>query len=494
MRRISDPEDTASRALALVELDPSQRRVAELPAGRAALVLGEAGHGKTTVAIHRLRYLSRIAETSRRADGSRKRWRAAVVVPSEGLRGLIERALVRLGVDVPALTFDGFARKQARRAFGDVPRVESHDATTATVRLKRDPALATALREISESTPGLIDDDEDAPPVETGAHAVRGDLQHLFGDRALVTRVIAASNGRIPGHAAVELLEHTRVQFSVASEAALWHVDADRKVTLDRRSLDAGTPEGDAGTIDPEDYAVLFELDRLRAARRGVPATRPRPYDCLVIDEAQEMAPVELALLGRSLARGGSLVVAGDADQQLDERACFEGWGATMRSLRAEDYERFVLDVGYRCPPEVVALARRVLSEATPSPLKGAQVHELVSDTELATWLAARFEAITGSEPRTTIAVIVRSPLVARRLAESLRVHLPVRLVWRGDFRFAPGIDVTTVDQVRGLEFDHVVVPDATTGVYGPDAASRRALYVAVTRARKTVTLAALTR
>ena len=491
MPRISDPEDTASRALALVTLDPSQRHVAELPAGRATLVLGEAGHGKTTVAIHRLLHLSRSAERSLRADGSHGRWRAAVVVPSEGLRGLIERALVRLGVDVPVLTFDRFARRQARRAFADVPRGESRDATPATVRLKRDPGLAAALNELAKRAPGLVDDDEDALPVETRALAVRGDLQHLFGDGTLIARVIEASNGRIPGHAAAEILEHTRVQFSLTSEKTLSHVNADRLVTLDRRSLDMGTPEGDAGTIDSEDYAVLFELDRLRAARRGVRATRPRPYECLVIDEAQEMAPIELALLGRSLARGGSLVVAGDADQQLDETACFAGWDATMRALGAEDHERFVLDVGYRCPPEVVALARRVLSESSPSPLAGAQVHGFVSDTALVTWLAARFEAITESDPRATIAVIVRTPLAARRLAERLRAHLPVRLVWGGDFRFAPGIDVTTVDQVRGLEFDHVVVPDATTGVYGRDAASRRALYIAVTRARRTVTLGA---
>ena len=37
--------------------------------------------------------------------------------------------------------------------------------------------------------PGLVDEDRDAPVVRTRARATRGDLQHLFGDRALVQRV-----------------------------------------------------------------------------------------------------------------------------------------------------------------------------------------------------------------------------------------------------------------------------------------------------------------
>ncbi len=473
----SDPTlDAAVASLALVPLDAAQRRIAELPAGRATLVLGEAGHGKTTVAIHRLAHLARAAARQGQA------FRAVFVVPSEGLRALIERALVRLGVDVPVLTFDQFARRQARRAFGDLPKRESVDATPATARLKRDPALGDALAVLAARAPGRIDDDEEAPPPPTRANVMRGDLQHLFGDRELLARVGAASNGRIPAHAIAETLEHTRVQFGLTSEEAFAHVDKKRLKTADRRALDEGTPEGDAATVDAEDYAVLFALDRLRAQARGGKATRPRAYDCVVIDEAQELAPIELALLGRSVRGGGTLVVAGDADQQLDDRACFAGWGETMRALGAEAYEQFVLDVGYRCPPDVVALARAALA-GTALPVRA-----FAGEAALVGWLGERLARQVDGEAKASIAVIVREAKTARRIAEALRAHLPVRLVWGGDFRFAPGVDVTTVDQVRGLEFDHVVVPDA--GQYD-GAVGRRALYVAITRARGSVELAA---
>src|SRR5207248_8640431 len=95
-----------------VELDPAQRAVVELPAREAVLILGEAGCGKTTVALHRLRAL--------RGAGN-ERFRAACVVPNEGLRRLIESLLDRLGLgDVETWTWDKFASKQARRVFPDL--------------------------------------------------------------------------------------------------------------------------------------------------------------------------------------------------------------------------------------------------------------------------------------------------------------------------------------------------------------------------------------
>ena len=53
----------------------------------------------------------------------------------------------------------------------------------------------------------------------------------------------------------------------------------------------------------------------------------------------------------------------------------------------------------------------------------------------------------------------------------------------RQDFRFAPGIEITEVDQVKGLEFDYVILLDASAEHYPDDARSRRLLHVGATRA-----------
>jgi DNA helicase II / ATP-dependent DNA helicase PcrA len=58
-----------------------------------------------------------------------------------------------------------------------------------------------------------------------------------------------------------------------------------------------------------------------------------------------------------------------------------------------------------------------------------------------------------------------------------------VRLVLDQDFSFAPGVEVTLVQDVKGLEFDYVVLIDASAAHYPDTDAARRALYVGATRA-----------
>ena len=93
-------------------------------------------------------------------------------------------------------------------------------------------------------------------------------------------------------------------------------------------------------------------------------------------------------------------------------------------------------------------------------------------------------------DPRASVAVVARRAESARRLASLVAKGVDVRLALDGDFRFGPGVNVTAVQEVKGLEFDHVVVADASESVYADDPAARRALYVAVTRAIHQVVLA----
>jgi DNA helicase IV len=289
------------------------------------------------------------------------------------------------------------------------------------------------------------------------------------------------------------------VQFSRTAEDEWAHVtDRARLVAVDQRLLDEGTAAADAGSIDVEDYAVLFELERMRAARRAVAARTPRLYDVLVLDEAQEMAPLELALVGRSLAPGGTLVVAGDVHQQTDPTTAFLDWESTMRELGCTEYSSVELEVGYRCPPAVAAIARAILGVAEPSqasaresaaaPVALAFPHE----RDLIAHLGSDVAALQRRDPRASVAVICRSPIAARRIAEAFRPTLPTRLVFDGRFFGRGPVEVTVVDEVKGLEFDFVIVPDATAVDYPATPAARRSLYVAVTRARHQLVFASV--
>jgi DNA helicase-2/ATP-dependent DNA helicase PcrA len=82
--------------------------------------------------------------------------------------------------------------------------------------------------------------------------------------------------------------------------------------------------------------------------------------------------------------------------------------------------------------------------------------------------------------------------LTARRIAVALQGIVPARLVFDGRFFPRGAAQVTIVDEVKGLEFDFVLLPDATQADYPDTPASRRALYVAATRARHQLLLAAV--
>jgi DNA helicase IV len=55
--------------------------------------------------------------------------------------------------------------------------------------------------------------------------------------------------------------------------------------------------------------------------------------------------------------------------------------------------------------------------------------------------------------------------------------------VIEGQYSFEPGVDVTDADEVKGLEWDYVILPDVTARAYPVDPEARRRLHVAVTRA-----------
>jgi DNA helicase IV len=113
-------------------------------------------------------------------------------------------------------------------------------------------------------------------------------------------------------------------------------------------------------------------------------------------------------------------------------------------------------------------------------------------EDEVARWIAEEVERVQEQSEAVTACAVVRSPIAARRLAAALTGLVPRRLVLDGDFRPHRGVDVTTVDQVKGLEFDHVIVADAGAHAFPDEPAARRALYVAITRARKSLSFTAI--
>ena len=464
--RTAAPEVTAL-------LDAEQFAAISAPPERPLLVLGSAGSGKTTVALHRL---ARIAfEAPRRFPAAKMQ----VVVPETGLARLAARLLEPLGLGkVPVRTLESWSRGAFQSAFGAPPPRLCAEPPALVSRLKRHPALYAALRR----TPRLAD-------ARPALPLLRRELGDLLVDARFLGAVVDGAKGDLPTTAIEETIRHTRRQLAQPSEDELLGVDLDRRETLDGKPISEGTPEAVAGTLDVEDLPVLLFLAALRG---GTPLRRAAH---LVVDEAEDVSLFELFVLGRSVA-GQSVTVAGDESQQTF--SSYAGWPDALAALGVERADTVRLEATYRCPRPIAEAAHAILGPyAPPRPPRagrdGAPVSRFDFPTDAHAWLflAGAVRDLVEREPLASVAVVAHAPDVARAFHRLVADMPEVRLALDGAFTFRPGVDVTDVDAVKGLEFDYVVVPDASLRAYPDTEDARRRLHVAVTRAAHQLWIAA---
>ncbi|HET8937814.1 MAG TPA: 3'-5' exonuclease [Polyangiales bacterium] len=251
-----------------------------------------------------------------------------------------------------------------------------------------------------------------------------------------------------------------------------------------------GLSESDTVMLDWEDDALLLRLyQRLRGPLQR--QKEPLRYEHIFVDEAQDMSPLELAVV-LNTARGDCVTLAGDTAQRLYMDNGFSEWRRVLNELGYTHVAIEPLRISYRSTFEIMSFANEVLGElvdpaAATAPRHGVPV-ELFSFAhtgEAVGFLAEALRALVHSEPLASIALITRTPEQAAEYARGLQnAEVPhVRLIAEQDFPFRPGVDVTDVRQVKGLEFDYVVLAEVTAASYANTPEARHLLHIAATRA-----------
>ncbi len=217
----------------------------------------------------------------------------------------------------------------------------------------------------------------------------------------------------------------------------------------------------------------------------------------VVVDEAQDLSPMEVRAIGRRCATGAATVL-GDIAQGTTPWAA-TSWPELLKHLGKPDAAVRELDVGYRVPRQILDYASRLLPSIAPglAPARSLRADAAalsvvkVTEGELGAWVAAG--CATALERPGSVAVIcadaqvpeVSSALAAAGFAFSvLGAPEPDTSEMSGDGRLA----IVPVTLAKGLEFDHVVLVEpgriATGEAYG-----LRRLYVALTRAVSRLTV-----
>lgn len=438
-------------------IDSTQFDLITRPANGYLVIRGSAGSGKTTVALHRIAYL---AFDDSRIDGPE----TLVVVFSRALARYVEHVLPSLGLrGVRILTYREWAFQERRLCFPRLPAAHRDDTPAMVQRIKLHSGMDVALKRQVARVPG----------ARNGEQAY-DDWASVLTQRELLGEVFADV---APG------------QFSER--------DLDRFVEWNRRRLDeinsamAGDSEADAG-LDPEDDALLLRAWQRRIGSLMGPSRRPLAYRHIVIDEVQDFAPLEVRVLIDSMKRESSITLAGDTQQHLMEHSGFTSWTSFFQELGLDGAEIDTLKVSYRSSEQVMQFAISLLGElheeeaiVTTRTGPPVELFRLTDRGACVAFLSDVLRDLMAEEPMASVAVLTPNPVASDVYFEGLeRAELPrLRRIRDGEFSFKAGIEVTEVAQVKGLEFDYVVVLDVDSTNYPDTPTARRVLHVAATRA-----------
>jgi len=228
-----------------------------------------------------------------------------------------------------------------------------------------------------------------------------------------------------------------------------------------------------------------------RSGTQPVTEEGPRTYGHIVVDEAQDLSPMQLRMVARR-SISGSMTVVGDLAQATGQWAP-KRWDEVARFLPESPSRLVELSVNYRTPSEIMNLAARVLAEAAP----GIRQPESVRDSgmfpvrrraeegELGREVARA--AMQSAEPGDGNVGIVCPDSVTADIAAALSAH---GVVYGEPSRHGLDETITVVPMgvAKGLEFDSVIVVEPARLVREAPQ-GLRALYVALTRATKRLTI-----
>ncbi|MFJ4217605.1 HelD family protein, partial [Streptomyces hydrogenans] len=324
----------------------------------------------------------------------------------------------------------------------------------------------------------LLQELADIAPRRGQAGTIRRDLERNRRVERLVERVWPSPGPR-------EALRSLYDSADLLRDCADGILDEDEQAALLRAR--AASADADPWTLD--DQVCLEELGVLISG-----GTPPR-YGHIVVDEAQDLTPMQARSLRRRCAVGGSMTVLGDLAQATGAHipTSWDLLGALLSDHG--DWSVAQLTTSYRVPAEImefVAPLAQVIAPSLPYPRAvreagadavrtvATEPWKLLDDT--VDQVARLVRTSDGSSPR-SVAVIVPD--------DSDWLEAISRGIDEGDAvgeQHREAVSVLAAAQAKGMEYDHVlVIEPATIADRGP--AGLRQLYVALTRSTQSLTV-----
>ncbi len=508
---------TGSLSDIVATIQAEQDEIIRSPQAGVLVVQGGPGTGKTVVALHRAAYLLYTYRFPLEDQG------VLVIGPNRVFLRYIERVLPSLGEAgveqvvladlVPDVRFGGTDAALTARVKGDARMSDLIDkSVTDRQRPLRDdlvvPFRSGYVRFRTEDSVRIV------------RAARRRFRRHNAGRRWVEGEMWSAMastwhEGDVPG-AEVRLAVRSMPEVRAALDR-MWPVLTPAQLLHDLFGSMALLRLAAGALFDEREYKALYRpreesvddvrwssadaalLDDAREVLGPVPRRNGkldegdeiRTYGHIVIDEVQDLTPMQMRMATRR-SLNGSMTVVGDIAQATGPLAP-ESWEDVLQHLPDKREPRVVgLSVGYRIPAQIMELANKVMAAATPwlrvptsvrvgdaSP-RIAHVDDVYAGTVDA--LLSMIDDLPGG----SLAVVVPDELSDRVSAALVEAGIEHgRAATTG---LDEAVTVVPVSVVKGLELDGVVVVEPSR-IVDDEPHGLRALYVALTRSTQRLTI-----
>jgi DNA helicase IV len=473
-------------------IQASQDAIVRSPADQLLLVQGGPGTGKTVVALHRVSWILYNHRDISPAD-------VLVVGPNPTFGRYIRKVLPDLGdhdVVQRDLTSLGSVISTGVRDEMDVARLKGDDRLAGLLTRGLRARVRTLSEPITNSDIDLRGDDI-AQAVNVGLAAMDRS-NYVVGRqearRAAFDAAVRRRPGSTPPTPALELaLERIWPSLSPAQfvrellgsrerllEAAGAEFTAAEVTTLYRQSADKVTQE-------PWTDSDVALLDEAHALIHGQSET----YRHIVVDEAQDLTPMQLRSLRRRSSTG-AMTIVGDLAQSTGAWAR-DTWDDVVGALRADVPVTIEeLDIGYRVPRQVMTLAEKLLPLAAPTVKAPRVIRESSEEPTLEKHdpddlALPAVVAAQGYAARGLFVGVITTDDCRDEIIATLKRRNVVWSDGRAGGLGPTGINIVDPATAKGLEFEAVVV-------VGPRSITEmehgvRLLYIALTRTTKFLTV-----
>ena len=214
----------------------------------------------------------------------------------------------------------------------------------------------------------------------------------------------------------------------------------------------------------------------------------------VMVDEVQDYTTTQLAVLARYFGNAHFLLL-GDANQAVNAgTATFAEIRDLFCDLRGS-VDECALMISYRSSPEITKLFSKLLPdderlEASSVQRPGTKPEIIECDGDAAYDEALRGAVRAAAGEESLCALIANSRTRAKQLAKLLEGEAIATVPQDGTLP-SSGVVLLDVKLAKGLEFDHVIVPDVQEGAFPDEPLRRHRLYTAISRATQRVTLLA---